>query len=68
MNPNLNVVLCDLCDAIRSVTLGSLSVEKSVMYESGKALILNWNDHNKEDPIDEQLELDEWEFEINAMN
>lgn len=66
MNPNLNVVLCDLCDAIRTVTLRS--VEKSVMYESGKALILNWNDHNKEDPIDEQLELDEWEFEINAMN
>jgi hypothetical protein len=66
MNPNLNTVLCDLCDAIRSVTLGS--VEKSVMYESGKALILNWNDHNKDDQVDEQLELDEWEQEIDVMN
>lgn len=66
MNNNLNTALSDLCDAIRSVTLGS--VERSVMSESGKALILNWNDHNPDDKINESLELAEWEYEIEAMN
>jgi hypothetical protein len=43
-NPNLHTALCDLVCGICSVTLGS--VEKEVIYEAGKALIFNWNDHN----------------------
>jgi hypothetical protein len=63
-NPNLNTAMCDLCDAIRGVTLGS--VEHAVMQGAGEALIRNWNDHNKDDQIDEAAELKEWTDEIAA--
>ncbi len=60
-NPNLHTALCDLVCGICSVTLGS--VEKEVIYEAGKALIFNWNDHNPTDRIDEGAEFDRWRNE-----
>jgi hypothetical protein len=59
-NPNLHTALFDLVCGICSVTLGS--VEKEVIYEAGKALIFNWNDHNP-DRIDEGAEFDRWRNE-----
>lgn len=57
-NPNLETALADLCDAIRSITLGS--VEEVVIDAAARELIANWNDHNREDPIDEAAELENW--------
>ena len=58
-NINLESSLSDLVDAIRGVTLGS--VENNVIEEAGKALICSWNDHNKDDQIDVNDELNNWE-------
>ena len=57
-NPNLETALSDLCEAIRDVTLGS--VEDAVIDAAARELITNWNDHNREDPIDEAAELANW--------
>jgi hypothetical protein len=61
VNENLNTALFDLVNGIRGQCLGS--VESVVIHEAGKALISNWNDHNSDDPIDEALEMKEWENE-----
>lgn len=58
-NENLSAALCDLVDAIRGVTLGS--IENNVIEEAGKALISSWNDHNKNDLINVTDELYNWE-------
>lgn len=58
-NPNLELALGDLCEAIRGITLGS--VENVVIKAAGCELIKNWNGHNPDDPIDEAVELANWE-------
>lgn len=58
-NDNLNTALTDLVDAIRGITLGS--VENAVITAAGEELIRNWNDHNPDDPINEEIELAHWE-------
>jgi hypothetical protein len=57
-NSELNTALCDLVDAIRSITLGS--IESVVIRDAGISMIQSWNDHN-EDKIDEGAELANWE-------
>ncbi|MFZ5497282.1 MAG: hypothetical protein ACOZE5_18320 [Verrucomicrobiota bacterium] len=58
-NPNVELALGDLCEAIREITLGS--VESAVIKAAGRELIMNWNDHNPDEPIDEAVELANWE-------
>ncbi len=55
---NLAVALWNLIESIRDIHLGS--VTGAVIEDAGKALILNWNDHNEEDRIDEAYELQNW--------
>ena len=57
-NINLEIALADLVDAIREITLGS--IEKVVIDAAGHELINNWNDHNKNDQINEEVEANNW--------
>ena len=63
INENLSTAMMDLVDGIRGVCLGS--IEQVVIEAACKELILNWNDHNHDDPIDEQAELKELDDDIN---
>jgi hypothetical protein len=57
---NLKTALIDVAEAIRGLTLGS--IESMVIFDAGKSLIENWNDHN-EDKIDVTDELNNWSLE-----
>ena len=57
-NEHLETVLCDLIDAIRGITLGS--IQSTVIDGAAKELICNWNDHNEE-KIDVHTELNNWD-------
>lgn len=57
-NPNLETALADLSEAIRSICLGS--IETVVIEVAGRELIANWNDHNRDDAINEAEELANW--------
>jgi hypothetical protein len=57
-NKNLETTLDDLIKAIESITLGS--IESIVIHTAGQELIHSWNDHNEEDEIDEDEEMNIW--------
>jgi len=57
-NQNLETALCDLIEAIKGITLGS--VTSTVIEGAAKGLICNWNDHNEE-KIHVCTELNNWE-------
>lgn len=62
-NEHLETALQDLADAIEGITLGSItlgSIEFVVIEAAGKELIYNWNDHNRDNPINEDEELKNW--------
>ena len=58
-NKNLETALNDLVKSIKGITLGS--IESVVIDSAGLELILNWNDHNENDPIDVDEELNNWD-------
>lgn len=60
-NEKLDDTLFDLADGIRKAFLGS--IESVVIEAAGRELILNWNDHNEDCPIDEVTELQAWKEE-----
>ena len=57
-NQHLEDALCDLIEAIKGITLGS--VTSTVIDGAAKELICNWNDHNEE-KVDVNIELNNWE-------
>lgn len=57
-NEHLETALQDLADAIEGITLGS--IEFVVIKAAGEELIYNWNDHNRDNPINEDEELKNW--------